>query len=124
MLKVVNLLRNWPFNDIIIAAGAFYILYMSRDRIRVNTMRGQAYYQSLCARWEDGEKEVSEAKHMMFKEVFSLLEKNWKLSQDEGDEDVNTDLNDSQFNPANLSVLEIGISCGTNFKYYPKSIHF
>ena len=119
MLKVVNLLRNWPFNDIIIAAGAFYILYMSRDRIRVNTMRGQAYYQSLCARWEDGE-----AKHMMFKEVFSLLEKNWKLSQDEGDEDVNTDLNDSQFNPANLSVLEIGISCGTNFKYYPKSIHF
>lgn len=117
MLKLVSVLKDWPFKEIILSAGCFYILYISRDRIRVNTMRWKAYYQSVQARLQDADKEATEVKYMMFKEVFAAFEKNWKMRYAGGDGESM----DVPFNPAELSVLEIGINCGTNFRYFPSS---
>lgn len=116
MLKLVSVLKAWPFKEILLSAGCFCILYISRDRIRVNTMRWKAYYQLVRARLQDADKGVSEVKYMMFKEVFAALENICKMKHAGGDEETNV-----SFNPAELSVLEIGINCGTNFRYFSPS---
>lgn len=107
MLKSVSrILVSWPFNDLLKSISLVYVLYLSRQKIRINMLRYKALLQNLQAKLEDENKEMGEIKHLMFSEVFSILKNK----------------TEENFDPNKLNIVEIGIGCGNNFKYYPKDV--
>lgn len=111
MLKCINVLRVWPISNLIKSVGCFYLLYISREHIRINMLKCQALYNNFVAKLDDKDRKLNEIKHLMFNEAFSML-RNRSNDQD----------NINELIPSNTNILEIGIGCGNNFTFYPKDL--
>lgn len=104
MLKITQLLLNWPIRDLIQSAGLLYLVYFYREPLRVTMLKYNAFVQNVQGKLEEKNSDLMEIKHLMFDEVYKIFQNK---------ENPNDSIND-------MNILELGIGCGDNFSYYPK----
>jgi hypothetical protein len=92
----LSFLTNWPFNDIVKLTTLIGLIYYGDFYSKNKYLRLLARIQNYQANKKDNDEKLNILKSLLFNKAFEYISKS------------NTKVN----------IIEIGIGCGNNFKFY------
>jgi hypothetical protein len=91
-MGLLNFLINWPLNDLLKIGSLLGLIYYGNFYIKNKYLRLVAQIQNYQANKKDNDKRLNKLKSLLFKKAFEYSN--------------------------NGNIIEIGIGCGDNFKFY------